>query len=159
MSEVSLPIQTPPQAMQTDAPAGMTCPCAARIADQPAIDLMGVEVHATTQRQCVDTIMAELLADRGACVIAPNLDHLFHCRRDPRNASAVRPRMALPPDPGTRTLMEALPPLRFAVCGRTDAGRCSHPAGRSQNLDRVCSLRMAAQRRAFGFQGGRYGGR
>jgi len=90
MSEVLPPTQAPPKSAPTDAPAGMTCPYAVRIADLPTVELLGVKLHAITQAQCVSTIIEELKARRGGCVITPNLDHLRRCRHDPRYARTVQ---------------------------------------------------------------------
>ncbi|HEX4796933.1 MAG TPA: WecB/TagA/CpsF family glycosyltransferase [Humisphaera sp.] len=42
----------------------------------PAVDLLGVKVHAITEADCVTRIIDELNANRGGIVVTPNLDHL-----------------------------------------------------------------------------------
>ncbi len=42
----------------------------------PVIELAGVEIHALTESECVEHIVAELDAGHGGCVVTPNLDHL-----------------------------------------------------------------------------------
>ncbi len=90
MPNLSLPIFGPRQAVQISPPAGEFCPHAVPISGLPAIDLMGLKLHAITQRECVDAVIRELRAGRGGCVITPNLDHLRRCRRDARYACTMR---------------------------------------------------------------------
>jgi N-acetylglucosaminyldiphosphoundecaprenol N-acetyl-beta-D-mannosaminyltransferase len=42
----------------------------------PVIELNGVKLHAVTEAQVIDHILAELDAGRGGVVVTPNLDHL-----------------------------------------------------------------------------------
>lgn len=42
----------------------------------PCVDLLGVKLHAITEKDCVRRIVDELNAGRGGVVITPNLDHL-----------------------------------------------------------------------------------
>src|SRR4051812_36760160 len=48
----------------------------------PTIRLHGVDIHAITEKQCIDLILEELDAGRGGVVVTPNLDHLRRCSRD-----------------------------------------------------------------------------
>jgi N-acetylglucosaminyldiphosphoundecaprenol N-acetyl-beta-D-mannosaminyltransferase len=48
----------------------------------PVIELAGVELHAITERQTIDHIMAELDDGRGGVVVTPNLDYVRRCNRD-----------------------------------------------------------------------------
>ncbi|MBL8765427.1 MAG: WecB/TagA/CpsF family glycosyltransferase, partial [Phycisphaerae bacterium] len=48
----------------------------------PAVDLLGVDVHAISEVRCVDFIAAELAAGRGGWVVTPNLDHLRRLVRE-----------------------------------------------------------------------------
>jgi N-acetylglucosaminyldiphosphoundecaprenol N-acetyl-beta-D-mannosaminyltransferase len=66
------------------------CAHAIPLAELPTVELMGLKLHAITQGQCVETIVQELHAGRGGCVITPNLDHLRRCRQDLRYACTVR---------------------------------------------------------------------
>src|SRR5579864_7482133 len=42
----------------------------------PVIELNGVKLHAVTEAQVIDHILAEMDAGRGGVVVTPNLDHL-----------------------------------------------------------------------------------
>ena len=42
----------------------------------PIVDLLGVRLHAITERQSINHILDELDAGRGGVVVTPNLDHL-----------------------------------------------------------------------------------
>ena len=42
----------------------------------PIVDLLGVKLHAITERESIDHILSELDAGRGGVVVTPNLDHL-----------------------------------------------------------------------------------
>ena len=48
----------------------------------PTVRLMGVTLHAVTQKQCVDHILDQSQARQGGWVITPNLDHLRRLVRD-----------------------------------------------------------------------------
>lgn len=48
----------------------------------PAIDLLGVRVHALTERQTIDRVLSELDSGRGGWVVTPNLDILRRCVRE-----------------------------------------------------------------------------
>ncbi|HAI14504.1 MAG TPA: capsular biosynthesis protein, partial [Phycisphaerales bacterium] len=48
----------------------------------PTIRLMGVTLHAITQKQCVDHILDQSQVGHGGWVITPNLDHLRRLVRD-----------------------------------------------------------------------------
>jgi N-acetylglucosaminyldiphosphoundecaprenol N-acetyl-beta-D-mannosaminyltransferase len=48
----------------------------------PTIKLMGVTLHAITQKQCVDYILDQSESGQGGWVITPNLDHLRRLVRD-----------------------------------------------------------------------------
>ena len=48
----------------------------------PVIELAGVELHAITERQTIDHVMAELDDGRGGVVVTPNLDYVRRCTRD-----------------------------------------------------------------------------
>jgi N-acetylglucosaminyldiphosphoundecaprenol N-acetyl-beta-D-mannosaminyltransferase len=90
MSSIPLTLQEPGRSDRIHAPASASCLNATPIAELPAIELMGLKLHAITQGQCVNTIIQELQAGRGGCVITPNLDHLRRCRHDPRYACTVQ---------------------------------------------------------------------
>lgn len=53
-----------------------------RTTELPTIQLMGVTLHAITQKQCVDHILDQSQAGQGGWVITPNLDHLRRLVRD-----------------------------------------------------------------------------
>lgn len=44
--------------------------------DLPRIRLSGIDLHAITEAQCVDHVVAERDAGRGGWIVTPNLDHL-----------------------------------------------------------------------------------
>lgn len=46
------------------------------VAGPRTIDLCGVEVHAVTEAQCVEHVVASLDSGRGGWIVTPNLDHL-----------------------------------------------------------------------------------
>ena len=48
----------------------------------PEVDLCGIGVHAVSQEECADYILAELAAGRGGWVVTPNLDHFVRARRN-----------------------------------------------------------------------------
>jgi N-acetylglucosaminyldiphosphoundecaprenol N-acetyl-beta-D-mannosaminyltransferase len=48
----------------------------------PSVELCGVDVHALTEAQCVEFVMAALDAGRGGWVVTPNLDHLRRLVRE-----------------------------------------------------------------------------
>lgn len=53
----------------------------------PRVVLRGVAVHAITEAQCVQHVLAERRAGRGGWVVTPNLDHLRRLGRDGEFAS------------------------------------------------------------------------
>lgn len=55
----------------------------------PLIRLMGVEIHAITEREAIGHILAELDAGRGGMTVTPNLDHLRRCNSDMQFAAMV----------------------------------------------------------------------
>ena len=55
----------------------------------PISRLMGVELHAVTEAQAIDHIVAELANGRGGVTVTPNLDHLRRCRTDLQFAALV----------------------------------------------------------------------
>ena len=55
----------------------------------PTVRLAGVELHALTEEQVVETILAELEVGRGGVVVTPNLDHLHRCGKDVTFAALV----------------------------------------------------------------------
>lgn len=55
----------------------------------PLIRLMGVEVHAITEKQAIAHILSELAAGRGGMTVTPNLDHLRRCQADMQFAAMV----------------------------------------------------------------------
>lgn len=57
--------------------------------DLPTVDLMGVELHAITEQQATEHIIAELDAGRGGMLVTPNLDHLHRSTRDLSFAALV----------------------------------------------------------------------
>ena len=48
----------------------------------PSIRLLGVRLHAITEKQAIKHMIDELDAGRGGAVVTPNLDHLRRCARD-----------------------------------------------------------------------------
>src|SRR5690348_5836057 len=42
----------------------------------PTVDLLGVQLHAIKETECINHILDELAAGRGGVVVTPNLDHL-----------------------------------------------------------------------------------
>jgi len=61
------------------------------LADQlfPIVNLDGVEIHAVTETQAVEHILAQSEAGAGGVVITPNLDHLRRCSADVNFAALV----------------------------------------------------------------------
>jgi N-acetylglucosaminyldiphosphoundecaprenol N-acetyl-beta-D-mannosaminyltransferase len=53
-----------------------------RTTDLPVVEIAGVELHAITEQQTVEHIIAELADGRGGFVVTPNLDHLHRCGKD-----------------------------------------------------------------------------
>jgi N-acetylglucosaminyldiphosphoundecaprenol N-acetyl-beta-D-mannosaminyltransferase len=51
-------------------------------ANLPSVRLLGVELHAITEKRTIDFILDELDAGNGGVVVTPNLDHLRRCTRD-----------------------------------------------------------------------------
>jgi N-acetylglucosaminyldiphosphoundecaprenol N-acetyl-beta-D-mannosaminyltransferase len=51
-------------------------------ASLPAVTLLGVRLHALTERQTIDRVLSELAASRGGWVVTPNLDILRRCVRE-----------------------------------------------------------------------------
>lgn len=49
----------------------------------PEVELRGIGIHAVSQAECVEYILAELENGRGGWVVTPNLDHLLRTTRDP----------------------------------------------------------------------------
>jgi len=54
----------------------------ARTSRLPVVELAGVELHAITEQQTIDHIIAELNDGRGGVVVTPNLDYVRRCTRD-----------------------------------------------------------------------------
>lgn len=50
--------------------------------DPPAVDLLGIRIHALTEAQCVARVSREIALQRGGWVVTPNLDHLRRLVRD-----------------------------------------------------------------------------
>ncbi len=48
----------------------------------PVVELLGVELHAITERAAIEHVLNELDAGRGGIVVTPNLDHLRRCTSD-----------------------------------------------------------------------------
>ena len=48
----------------------------------PMVQLLGVELHAISEKRTIDHILDELDAGNGGVVVTPNLDHLRRCTRD-----------------------------------------------------------------------------
>lgn len=48
----------------------------------PTIELLGVRLHAVTERGCIDHLLDEMEKGRGGVVVTPNLDHLRRARSD-----------------------------------------------------------------------------
>jgi N-acetylglucosaminyldiphosphoundecaprenol N-acetyl-beta-D-mannosaminyltransferase len=57
-------------------------PLAARPAALPEVELRGIGIHAISQVECVEYVLAELDAGHGGWVVTPNLDHLLRAGRD-----------------------------------------------------------------------------
>ena len=55
----------------------------------PIARLMGVELHAITEKQAIEHVLSELAAGRGGVTVTPNLDHLRRCRTDLQFAALV----------------------------------------------------------------------
>lgn len=55
----------------------------------PLVDLAGVELHAISEKQTIEHIIAELDEGRGGVVVTPNLDYLRRCNRDLQFAAMV----------------------------------------------------------------------
>jgi N-acetylglucosaminyldiphosphoundecaprenol N-acetyl-beta-D-mannosaminyltransferase len=55
----------------------------------PIARLMGVEIHAITERQAIEHILRELSKGRGGVTITPNLDHLRRCKSNMEFAAMV----------------------------------------------------------------------
>jgi N-acetylglucosaminyldiphosphoundecaprenol N-acetyl-beta-D-mannosaminyltransferase len=55
----------------------------------PTVRLAGVELHAVTEEQAVETVLAELECGRGGVVVTPNLDHLYRCTKNMTFAALV----------------------------------------------------------------------
>src|SRR3982751_6124188 len=53
-----------------------------RTSQLPVIDLAGVELHAISERETIEHILAELDEGRGGVVVTPNLDYVRRCTRD-----------------------------------------------------------------------------
>lgn len=55
----------------------------------PTVRLAGVELHAITEEQAIETILAELECGRGGVVVTPNLDHIYRCTKNMTFAALV----------------------------------------------------------------------
>lgn len=64
-------------------------PCATHV-DGPQLELLGVPVHAVTERQCVALIMEALRKGQGGWVVTPNLDHLRRYHLSAEYARTIR---------------------------------------------------------------------
>ncbi|QOV91163.1 WecB/TagA/CpsF family glycosyltransferase [Humisphaera borealis] len=53
-----------------------------RARELPVVEIAGVELHAITEQQTIDHIIAELNDGRGGVVVTPNVDHIRRCTRD-----------------------------------------------------------------------------
>lgn len=78
---------TPPDASSRDGrraddPAAPTEEPSSVPSRLPVVTLRGIGVHAVTEAQCVEHVIAELGAGRGGVVVTPNLDHLRRCASD-----------------------------------------------------------------------------
>lgn len=64
----------------------------------PVVRLRGVELHAITERQCIDYILDAIAQGRGGSVVTPNLDILRRCTRDLHFAALVSEADLVVPD-------------------------------------------------------------
>jgi N-acetylglucosaminyldiphosphoundecaprenol N-acetyl-beta-D-mannosaminyltransferase len=55
----------------------------------PVVEVHGVELHAVTEAQAIDFILAELDDGRGGMVVTPNLDYIRRCNKDLHFAAMV----------------------------------------------------------------------
>jgi N-acetylglucosaminyldiphosphoundecaprenol N-acetyl-beta-D-mannosaminyltransferase len=56
----------------------------------PQIELLGIPIHAVTERQCVSLIIESLRKGNGGWVVTPNVDHLRRCYFNSEYARTVR---------------------------------------------------------------------
>ena len=64
----------------------------------PVVRLRGVELHAITQRQCIEHILTAMDEGRGGSVVTPNLDILRRCSKDLNFAALVSESDLVVPD-------------------------------------------------------------
>jgi N-acetylglucosaminyldiphosphoundecaprenol N-acetyl-beta-D-mannosaminyltransferase len=64
----------------------------------PVVRLRGVELHAITERQCIEHILEAMNQGRGGSVVTPNLDILRRCTRDLQFAALVSEADLVVPD-------------------------------------------------------------
>ena len=79
----SVDLQTSPRRRRAEGPRpGVKRSQVAPPKELPTVNLLGVELHAITERACAEHILDELNNGRGGVVVTPNLDHLRRCRND-----------------------------------------------------------------------------
>lgn len=64
----------------------------------PSVDLLGMRIHALSEPQVIEHILAELSAGRGGWLATPNLDHLRRLVSDPEFRSTCSRAALLVPD-------------------------------------------------------------
>ncbi len=55
----------------------------------PSVEIGGVRIHAITEAECVDAVIARIGVGKGGVVVTPNLDHLRRVSRDREFASII----------------------------------------------------------------------
>jgi len=98
----------------------------------PIVRLLGIPIHAVTQRRCVEHMLSELEAGRGGWVVTPNLDYLRRLVRDGSFRALCRDADLLVPD-GVPLLWASRlrgTPLPERVAGSDLISACAESAAR-----------------------------
>lgn len=111
----------------------------------PTVTLMGVRLHAVTQREAVDVLFAELGAGRGGAVVTPNLDHLRRASQEPQYRDLI--------DRAELVVADGMP---LVVASRVQGTPLPERVAGSDLIWLVCE-RAAAEGRSVFLLGGREG--
>ena len=88
-SDPTLTVPLPAEIERSKRPTSFAAALAGEPITQRLVNVGGVDLHAITERDCIEHILASLSEGVGGTVVTPNLDIVRNCRRDLRIATLV----------------------------------------------------------------------